>query len=199
MLLTFYAYVGRRSSRVPMLTIDYEPVDWLQLRFILAEVMMKLNREYGQSRAQIVLERHMPGKFFTKFTHGSYRLRKYTYKRGFEAFFNVSLNPKTGKVEFNRGFFAPNLMHISVDYNAIEKNVYYKTPPLIPREHESMLENPKLMLTEWSSTRYADYTRTLKPTYGNQTSEDKPKQHYNSPTARQYLPKLSKIAEASKS
>ena len=196
-LLTFYAYVGGRNKRIPMLTIDYEPSDWLQLRLILAEVMMKVNRDYGQSKAQIVMERHMPGKFFVKFTPGSYGQRRFRYKRRFQAFFKVSLNPKTGKVEFSRGFFAPNMMHISVDYDAMERNVHYKTPPLVPREHESILENPSLMLVEWSSTRYADYTRTLKPQYNGQTGENQPKHHYNSLAVRQYLPKLSKIAEAS--
>ena len=44
-LLTYYAYIGFRRTRMPMLTVDRMPSDWLELKQVLIEVMERVWHE----------------------------------------------------------------------------------------------------------------------------------------------------------
>lgn len=173
-LLTFYALLGRRGTRVPIASVDRWPTDWLHLKRLLVEVMKRVHTEHKQAEAEIVLEQHLSGKFFVQTSRGRYSQRKVRYKREYEAFVKVRFNPKNDAIHVVHASFGPALMHVASDYWRMERNIRYRSPPLIPREHQSILENPKLILMEQSAMRYADYSQTPKTCYQRRDEKHAP-------------------------
>ena len=64
-----------------------------------------------------------------------------------------------------RASFNWTLAHVREDFWRMERDIQYRTPPLIPREHRN-LTDPRTYLMEPSTTRYADYSVRLRPIYG---------------------------------
>ena len=165
-LLTFYAVLMPRRKRIPVASIDDYPNDWIEVKTILKEIARKIYVEYNQVETIFFLERHMPGKFFVGFTSGSYIQEKVRYKRMKEAFFKVEYNPLSDSIEKIQASFSFNLSQVAAEYSEIEKGRRWKTTPLIPRDHKSFLEDPRQIIKEPSTTRYADYSRQPKNLYG---------------------------------
>ena len=180
-LLTFYALLGSSRKRVPTISINKYPTDWLQLKELLVEVMRKVCLEHGETEAEITMEKHLPGKFILKFSRGSYKQQKVRYKREFEAYFKVAFNPKNRTIQVKTATFTPILMNLAADFWQMERNIQYRAPPLIPREHQNILENPKLILTEPSATRYADYNKPQTPFYQTKLKKQQVKFSYSRP------------------
>ena len=164
--LTFYALV-EPGVRIPIGKLDRLPDDWIQLKTHLAEAMKRLYIERRQTRAVVSLERHMGGKSTTMFAPGTYIERKVRYARQPEAVLEVEFNPTTDRVEkVYEANFGYSLRNVATDYWDIERNIRWRSPPIIPKDHKSYLEDPSQILREPSSTRYADYSRTPKDLYG---------------------------------
>ena len=111
------------------------------------------------------LERYKPGRWFWAFKHGAYIQEKFRYGREFEAFFKVELDPKTSQIMVRRASFSWSLRQIKEEFYKYEKGIKYRVPPLIPKSHRSLLENPAQVLAEQSGLRYVDYSRKLQSTY----------------------------------
>ena len=79
--LTFYALATPRGTKVPIDQMDHLPSDWIELKTSLAEAMKRLYIERRQTKAIVLLERHMSGKFTMRFAPGTYVERKVRYMR----------------------------------------------------------------------------------------------------------------------
>ena len=184
-LLTFYL-VGKR--RVPLLSVDHYPTDWLELRMLLQEAMMTAHMEHDVTAATVSLERHLPGRSFEEpRRHGAARV---PYRREYEAVMKLELNPTTREVEVRRASFNYTLGHVREDFWRMERGVQYRTPPLIPKEHRN-LSDPKTYLMEPSTTRYADYSRQPKPIYGSA----EPRLTYAREPRPTYAPRKKRLSE----
>ena len=161
----FYAYVGERGTRISVLTVRGDIVDWVQLKGLLRDAMLKVHYLTGETRAILSLERYKPGRWFWAFKHGAYIQEKFRYGREFEAFFKVELDPKTSEITVRRVSFSWSLQRIKEEFYKYEKGIKYKVPPLIPKSHKSLLENPAQVLAEQSGLRYVDYSRKPQSTY----------------------------------
>jgi hypothetical protein len=139
---------------------------------MLREVMVRSHIEYKQDEATVFLERHKPGKFVVATKRGSYTQRKIRFRREYEAVFKVHYNAREGSIEVTNQFFTGHLQHLVEEFRECERGIKYRTPPLIPREHQNILQNPKTMLMEQSATRYADYSRTPHPIYRQKDEEE---------------------------
>jgi len=187
--LTFYAFINAKGTRIPIISIGRQPTDWLELKTLLTEVMKKVYVEHKQAEAEVTLERHLPGKFFVSFAQGRYSQQRIPYKREYEAFFKVRYNMKTDTIEVAQASFNYTLMHLAADFWEMEKGIRYRAPPLIPREHQNILENPKRILMEPSGTRYADYSKTPKKHYQHEDEKHPLPISYQAPQKRQYQPR----------
>jgi hypothetical protein len=72
---------------------------------------------------------------------------------------------------------------------AIEKDVRFRIPPIVPKTFKSLLENPQTMFEELSTIRYPDYSKTPKLSYDRQTGKRSLTQ------VRAYLPWGDKVKE----
>jgi len=165
-LLTFYALAFPRGTRIPVGSLDRLPTDWIEVKTALTEAMRQLYIERKQNRAIVFLERHLPGKFAMKTAPGTYIEQKMRYKRQPEAVFRAEYNPLLGSLEKVQAAFSEELLEVASGYWDMERKIRWRTPPIIPRDHKSFLEDPKQILKEPSATRYADYSRTPKNLYG---------------------------------
>ena len=157
--------------RVPVGYMDHYPSDWIELKMALIDAMRTIHVEHKQDEAIIFLERHMSGKFLAKFGPGSYIQEKVRYKRTKEAFFQVEYNSSTNSLSKIQATFSFPLIHLLDDYRMMEKGKRPSSTPLIPRDHKSFLEDPRQIIKEPSTTRYADYSRTPKNLYGYRDDE----------------------------
>jgi hypothetical protein len=189
-LVTFYAHIGRRGAKIPIITLDHFPTDWYEMRMRLAEAMKKAYEDYGIIEAQWTLERHVPTKFKVwRPRPGSYIPKPFSKKRTFEAYFIAAYDPLSDTVEVKQAVFAPYHMDIATDYMAIEKDIKFRLPPIVPKTFKSLIENPQSMFEELSAIRYPDYSTTPKLRYDKQT--EKP----NLTHLRTYLPWGEKMKE----
>jgi hypothetical protein len=188
-LLTFYVVlktgVGRRRTRIPLGSLDHYPTDWLELKMMLRDVMERAHIEFKQDEAVVFLERHKPGKFVVATKRGGYTQQKVHFRREYEAVFKARYNVREGSVEVVQTFFTGHLQHLVAEFMDMERGIKYRSPPLIPREHQNILQNPKTMLMEQSATRYADYSRTPRPIYGRK-DEEEPRLQYRPRATLQY-------------
>ena len=153
-LLSFYMVSER--ERLWLDSVDHTPTDWLELQRLLAEAMAKLHRERGLTEALVTLERHLPGRAAALFIR--YRPSLIPYKREFEAAFKLRFSPRTGGVEIAQASFNYTFSHVREDFWWMERGIRWKVPPVIPKEHQNVLSNPKYLLMDPSATRYADYS-----------------------------------------
>jgi len=160
-LLSFYMVSERES--LWLTSVDHTPTDWLELKRLLAEAMVKLHRERGLTEALITLQRHLPGRAAALSI--GYRPSLVPYKREFEAAFKARFSPRTGEVEIAQASFNYTFSHVREDYWWMERGIRWKVPPVIPKEHQSALGNPKYLLMDPSATRYADYSRKPRSIY----------------------------------
>jgi hypothetical protein len=160
-LLSFYMVSERES--LWLTSVDHTPTDWLELKRLLAEAMVKLHRERGLTEAFITLQRHLPGRAAALSI--GYRPSLIPYKREFEVAFKARFSPRTGEVEIAQASFNYTFSHVREDYWWMERGIRWKIPSVIPREHQSALGNMKSLLMEPSATRYADYSRKPKKIY----------------------------------
>ena len=187
-IYTFYAHIGRRGAKIPILTIDHFPHDWLEMKILLTESATKAYFDHGVIEASWTLEKHVPTKLKVRKPRlGSYIPKPFSYKRAFEAVFHIIFNTKTETIEIKQAFFHPHNHIISMEYREAEKDKKYEIPPAVPKTFKSLLEDPKIVLQEQSALRYPDYSMTPKLKYLKETS--------GKPTAyiRQYLPWGDKI------
>ena len=167
-------------------SIDHTPTDWVELRFMLEEVMLTVyiehvtwdermrNMDAGTKRelpktceAMVTLEHHLPGgrTGHTYGVHGTgYRQKKIATRREYEGIFRLAYNSRTGKLAVKDAQFGPKLGHLRTDYWRLERGIEYRVPPLIPEDHRDPLD-VKGMIMENPMTRYADYSRKETRTY----------------------------------
>ena len=186
-LLTYYAYIGFRHTRMPMYTIDRLPSDWLELKQVLIEVMERVWREHQQTEAYVSLEHHLRGKGFQGFT--GYRSRSFHFRQQVEAFFKVTFSPKLREVKFGQASFGPHLSTVSMEYWLIERGRRYRVPALISREHQN-LGDVKALLREPSGMRYADYSQEERPLYDRGARRFPIVPHYRPVVERGYAVQL---------
>jgi len=181
-LFTFYAYIGLRKTKIPVLSIDEAPSDWGRMKQLLTEVMTTVHIKHGIIEAQVTMERHKSGKWTVVFSGQGYGTQKLRYKREIEAFFKVRYSPKADAVEVVRAAFSWNLNRIAQDFYQMEKGIQYRTPPLIPRQHmQSILENPKLLLMGPSGQRGVDYSIKPPQLYNRKEDEETPRGYKRQP------------------
>jgi len=170
-LLTFYAYLGRRGAKIPIMTIDHFPTDWFELKQLLTEALKKAYEDYGTLEAIWTLEKHVSSKFKVwRPRIGSYTPKPFSHKRNFEAYFHAIYNPTTGQIEIKQAAFAGHT-DILTDYLAMEKGKKWRLPQVIPKTFKPLTENPAAIFTELSALRYPDYSRTPRLKYDKQTRE----------------------------
>ena len=117
---------------------------------------------------------------------GTYTEQKVRYRRRPEAVFKAEYNPATDSLEKVPATFSENLLSVASDYYDMERGIRWRTPPIIPRDHKSFLEDPKQILKEPSVTRYADYSTTPKNLYGYGDVEHPIPAHYSHQAKLEY-------------
>ena len=157
-LLSFYLILGP-AKRIWLSTLESRPADWPELKAALQEVMRKVHIEFKQNEATLTLEHHLLGKYFL------WRGRKVHYKRDYEAIFKAEYNPVTEEVTVKQASFSMNIAHLRPDFYEMERDKHYYTPPLIPKQHQHILGNPKLLFLDPAATRYPDYSGKTRQTY----------------------------------
>ena len=197
-IYTFYAYIGYKGARVPILTIDHFPHDWAELRELLLDVVRTAYNEHGVIEATYALERHVSSRFLVwRQRIGSYQVRPFTVKREPEAYFTLVYNPNNDTMTVREARFSPKHKQIREDFKFMERGIppwEAKMKPIVPENPKSFLEDPKLLVREASQLRYPDYSKTFKPHYDN-TSSPSPFEHTHQ---RIYLPRGLRIHEAKK-
>lgn len=176
-LLSFYLIEIRRGKpwrKTWLDSIDHYPTDWLELKFLLSEVMETVYVEHGKkTEALISLERHTSGRFMIRQTH-RYALEKIPARREYEAFFRVEYNPENKELTVREANFGFHLAHLREDFNRMERGREYEVPPLIPWEHRLRnLSDPRTLLMEPSGLRYPDYSRKANPLYSHDLEHHK--------------------------
>lgn len=190
-LFTFYAFIGLKGAKIPIQTLDHFPNDWQELRDLLLEVARKTFNDYATIEAQYTLEKHVSTRVKVwKPRMGSYILKPFRHKRNFEAFFHMTYNQLTDDIKIKQVIFASHHMSLAEEYRAIEKDIKYRIPPIIPQTFKSFLESPKAALEELSALRYPEYSKAPRLKYDRQTSKR------NLPCMRTYLPWGEKVREA---
>lgn len=182
-LLTFYAYIGHRNSKIPIITVDHYPNDWPELKQMLIEAMLKAYLEYGAIEALWSLEGHKSEKAKVwKPKAGTYILKPFNPKRSVEAYLHAVFNPITCEATIKQATFNWSHSEMVHDYMACEKNIHFKIPPVTPKTFKSFIDNPHAILEEPLTMRYPDYSGKIKTNYNKE-----PKQHQTS-HLRTYLP-----------
>lgn len=182
-LLTFYAYIGHRNSKIPIITVDHYPNDWPELKQMLIEAMLKAFTEYGTTEALWSLEGHRSGKAKVwKPKIGTYILKPFNPKRSVEAYLHAVFNPITCETTIKQATFNWSHSEMVYDYMACEKNIRYKIPPVTPKTFKSFIDNPQAILEEPLIIRYPDYSGKIKTNYNKE-----PKQ-YQTSHPRTYVP-----------
>jgi hypothetical protein len=190
-LWTFYAYIGMRGAKIPILTIDRFPNDWVEMKELLRDAARTAYNEYGTIEATWVLERHVSTKVKVwRPTIGSYVFKPFSFKREGEAHFRIVYIAVADEIEVKTAVFAPNNQAVAREFKELERDVKYLVEPLIPKTYKSFLENPRVLLQEFSVLRYPDYIRTVKLKY------DKPRGKRRDAHLRTYLPWGERIRES---
>jgi len=193
---TFYAYIGLRGARVPILTIDHFPHDWVELREFLMDVARIAYNEHGVIEATYALERHVSSKFrLWRQRIGSYQLRPFTVKREPEAYFTLIYNPNNDTMTVRQARFSPKHRQMRLDFKFMERGIPLwesEKKPIVPEKPKSIFEDPKQLAREASQLRYPDYSKTFKPKY-DKTSSYGSFEHIHQ---RQYLPWGLRVHEA---
>jgi hypothetical protein len=162
-LLSFYYISERERPSLPP-PIDHFPTDWLEMKYMLVEVMAKLERERGITEGIIVLYRHLPGRAVPTFSR-PYNSTLTPYKREFEASFKVSYNPLSGGIEFADADFNFTLSYLREDFWWMERGIRWRIPSVIPRKHLAAFGSIKSLMMEPSGLRYVNYSGTPRDLY----------------------------------
>lgn len=156
---TIYAYMGKRMTKVPLLTFEGTISDWFYIKSLLIEAMKLYYLRYEKTEALLSLERHKKGGgWFTGFSRGKYLPARIHYGREYEAFFRVVFHPVTERIEVKRAVFSWELREAREGYYRMEKGIEYKPKPVIPKNYTVEL-SPLALLREMSGLRYVDYSR----------------------------------------
>lgn len=163
--MTFYQLKPRGSTftRVAVGGMERWPTDWLEIKFILTEIMEKLYREQETAAAILLLERHLPGKKFIAFKN--YMLNPFSSKRDFEGYFKVEYSHLSGEVWVPQAVFGFSLSFLRFGYLAMEKGIVARSPPLIPKMYQGIGSQIRHLLMEPSGLRYINYARKPKSVY----------------------------------
>ncbi len=189
-LYSFYLISERRGAHEWVDSLESEPSDWLDLKEKLGEVMRKIHVERGIVEAVLLLQKHLPGKFFM-FEEKRQRIR---YRRQVEASFKIIYNPRTDEAHVKQAGFSWELQPIREQFMEVERGKRRRTPPLIPWEHKD-LSNPKTFLMEHSGVRYPDYSRTPKHPYALQKEGEEIRGLYEPPHRSLYAPRTTQMRE----
>lgn len=168
-IYTIWMYDTQKGVKKPIKVLDHAPTDWIELKGLLEEAMRMIWLREGRKEAILTLERHYAGKFIVKFRH--YAVSLMPTSRRPQAFFRAYLNPKNNCLKVKTAFFSPELYSISTDYKLIEKNELAKPPPLVPKHHKTVMEQPKQLLAEWTGLRYPNYSCAFRLSYDHAEPE----------------------------
>ena len=145
-------------------SIDHYPTDWLELKTMLTEVMRKILTEHHVAAATVSLERHLPAKSMIKYS--GYVRKKIPVLRQYDGMFRLVLEPSLRELVVKEASFNYTLASLRSDFWDMERGIKWRSPPLIPKEHLNLLD-PRTILIEPSSTRFASYGRDPSLTYGS--------------------------------
>jgi hypothetical protein len=154
---------GSGFTKIAVGGLDRWPSDWIEIKYVLADVMAKVYREYDVASATLLLERHLPGKKFIGFS--SYKLNPFGYKRDFEAYFKVVYSHLTQEIFVDQAVFGFSLSFLTPQYLTMEKGRPYRVPSLVPKMYQGIGEKAKHFLMEPSGLRYVDYARKPRTVY----------------------------------
>ena len=173
--MTFYWIKIESKShhfrRIALHTLDEYPTDWVHLKMMLEELMDTLYIEYdfdsNREEALISLEKHLPGRSFR-----STRIpfSKIPYQREYEAIFKLKYNPRIRQITLEDAQFSHTMFYMREDYWRLERDIQWRSPPLIPREHQNIEANPKTILMEPTPLRFVSYSRDPKLAYDKNPS-----------------------------
>jgi len=145
-------------------SIGHYPTDWLELKTMLTEVMRKIYTEHHVAAATVSLERHLPGKSMMRYS--GYVRKKIPILRQYDGIFRLVLEPSLRELTVKEASFNYTLASLRSDFWEMERDIKWRSPPLIPKEHRNLLD-PRTFLMEPSSTRFASYQRDPSLTYGS--------------------------------
>ena len=144
-------------------SINHYPTDGLELKTMLKEVMRKIHTEHHVVAATVSLERHLPGKSMIRYS--GYVRKKIPILRQYDGIFCLVLEPSLRELTVKEASFNYTLASLRSDFWEMERDIKWRSPPLIPKEHLNLLD-PRTFLMELSSTRFASYQRDPSLTYG---------------------------------
>ncbi|MEM2512717.1 MAG: hypothetical protein QXU81_00130 [Candidatus Bathyarchaeia archaeon] len=147
-----------------ILSVECEEwTDYLALREILHEIMENVYFKYKETKAIIAVDRLMHRE--KRMVFKGYRQIPSSYIQRHMAFFKVEFNPKTRKIAVKQAMLGGDLHKLIDDFYALEKGIRYRTPPLIPKTHKSILTNPHLIPLLEGGARYNSYIPALRKNY----------------------------------
>jgi hypothetical protein len=155
---TFYAKLGRKQTRHPILPIDKLPRSYDSLKILLTEVACLIYIEHDQvTYAEVSLEQHLPGKQVAATASnagkvlqqetplimgkGGYRQKRIHYRRGIEFLCKLTYNHLTESIKIKDAHFGNHTwksMH--EDYEAETGKKFY-VAPVVPKSAVNMRGN----------------------------------------------------------
>jgi hypothetical protein len=166
--MTFYWLKpkGQGQVKVAVGELNRWPSDWVEIKYVLADVMTKMYRDHEVSSATLMLERHLPGKRFMAFV--GYKLNPFSSKRDFEGYFKLSYSHLTNEVFVDQAVFGFSLSFLAPQYMSMEKGKPPTAPPIIPKMFQGLGEKAVQFKMDPSGLRYVDYARKPRTVYHGQ-------------------------------
>lgn len=164
-IFTFYWLKPKGSgfTKIAVGGLDRWPTDWVEIKYILGDVMARMYRDFDVSAATLMLERHLPGKKFMAYV--GYKLNPFGSKRDFEGYFKAVYSHLTNEVFVDQAVFGFSLSFLTPQYLSMEKGRQWRVPSIIPKAYQGLGEKPKHFLMEISGLRYVDYSRKPRAIY----------------------------------
>jgi hypothetical protein len=198
---TFYAYLGPKHWRHPVMTLDKIPTDWLHIALLVKECCISLWNEKHEKESIISLEKHLGGgPYKMLWRKAGYSPRRVYFKRDITFSCKVSFDPHTCKVKISSPSFGPELLFAGCleDYRRIERGVWRMPSSVIPKADQGICDgdnSTKKLLMQPSASRYGDYSRMPRLIYEEGPALKLKWRSYDQIVKRSYLPKPQQLEE----
>ena len=193
-ILTFYAYLGKKHTRHPILTVDNWLTSYDSLKDKLLEVAKILYYEKEEiAETDISLELHLPGREITSNSNpsklpqeanpnfmkrGSYQQIGIRFRRTPEFQCKLIYNHLTQTITVKNATFGSHLYKSMLDDYQCEHGKKYRVPPIIPRTMQNLRGNLEAILRLPPDMTPSAYEEPPQLTYTETNQNNEPRSPY---------------------